>query len=101
MTTVVLTTDVAIRSHMRMQADNTRLDHWHRLGCLAWVHADRSGHARFATGQVGRELGLSVKQVSTAISKAKAKCWIDPCSTARCIVLTGHALNPCEERHVA
>lgn len=100
MTTVILTRDLTVRAHMRMQADNTSLDHWHRLGCLAWVHANEGGHATFATGQIGRELGLNVKQVSNAIAIAAARGWVDTCSTARCLVLAGHALNPCEERHV-
>lgn len=101
MTTVVLAHRATVRAHMRQQADNTKLDHWHRLGCLAWVHADESGHANMTTGQVGRELGLNVNQVSEALATAKHRGWLDPISHARCLVLSGHAGNPCDERHAA
>lgn len=99
MTTIVLTTAVAVRVLMQTMADNYDLDQWHRLGCLAWVHADQYGHARLATGQASRELGLSVNQISEAIATARRRGWLDPSSTARCLVLPGCALNPCEERH--
>lgn len=99
MTTIVLSSTVTVRAQMRVQAENADLDHWHRLGCLAWVHADQHGHARMATGQVARELGLTVKQISAALETARNRGWVDPSSTARCLVLPGCASNPCEENH--
>jgi hypothetical protein len=98
-TTIVLSSTVTVRAQMRVQSENVDLEHWHRLGCLAWVHADQHGHARMATGQAGRELCLSVNQVTDAIAVARRRGWLDPASTARCLVLPGCASNPCEESH--
>lgn len=100
MTTIVLSPTPAVRALMQVQVDNYQLPAWVRLGCLTWVHADhKHGHARMATGQVARELGLTVKQTSATIATARALGFIDDTSTARCLVLLGCGNNPCEERH--
>lgn len=87
------------RTTMDQLARDDRLDHWHRLGCLAWVFAANDGHARLATGQAARELGLTVRQISDALDIARRRGWLDPTSTARCLVLPGCGGHSCEERH--
>lgn len=78
----------------------TSLPGWVRVGCLAWALADtNTGHARFATGELRRVLGLSSSRTSDALAIARMHGWIDPASSARCIVLPGCSLNPCEEQH--
>lgn len=97
--TTTLPASVNARTDMQVQADNDHIEHWHRLGCLARARTDQHGHARMATGQASRELGLSVNQVTDAIAVARRRGWLDPASTARCLVLPGCANNPCEEQH--
>lgn len=88
------------RADMIANAANRYLPIWIRVGCLARVHTDAAGHARFATGQLGRELDdLTPQQISAALATAKARRWIDPTSTARCVVLPDCGRNPCEEKH--
>ncbi|WP_323793810.1 hypothetical protein [Nocardioides sp.] len=99
MTTIVLSSTITARAVHRCQADNVRLDQWQRVGFLAMSLTDQHGHARMATGQIGRELGLSVNQVSDAIATARNRGLLDPASHARCLVLVGCASNPCEENH--
>lgn len=72
---------------------------WVRIGCLAWSLADQTGHARLATGQLRTSLGLSAQQTTDALAVARSRGWIDPCSTARCVVLPGCGPARCEERH--
>lgn len=99
MTAVILARSVSVRVDMRTAADNAKAPHWFRLGALARVHTNEHGHAPMREGQIARELRLTVRQVSNAITSAKAIGWIDPSSTARCLVLPDQALSPCEERH--
>lgn len=72
---------------------------WVRIGCLAWARADLQGHARLGTGQLGRTLGMTPDSVARALRVARDHGWIDPTSTARCLVLPGCASARCEERH--
>jgi hypothetical protein len=88
-----------VRRDMAAQAANQALPTWHRIGCLARAGTNHHGHARFATGQLRRQLHLTAQQTSEALAVAKARGWVDSTSTARCVVLPGHALNPCEENH--
>lgn len=84
---------------MNRSAVTGDLPAWVRVGCAAWATAEPSGHARFGVGQLRRILGLSPQQLTDAIAVARSRGWVDQASTARCIVLPGCSLNPCEERH--
>lgn len=73
---------------------------WLRVGCLAWSRHDGTGHARLATGELGRLLGgLSPAHTSNALAQARDRGWVDACSTSRCIVIPGVGPERCEERH--
>lgn len=99
--TVTLTSPFSARGLMLTLATNPELPTWHRVGCIAWHRADQGGHARFSTGELSRCLGLTRGQVSDALAVARRRGWVDQTSNARCVVLPGCALNPCEERHAA
>lgn len=60
--------------------------HWQQVAFLAWCRGRDNGHANFAQGEIGKMLGLSKTAVSQEIKKAKTFGWLDPSSTARCLV---------------
>lgn len=91
---------VELRTVMRRLARNPVLPTWVRVGCYAWAKADpTTGHATLATSELRRHLHASPQQISEAIARAKTRSWIDPTSSARCLVLPGFGDNPCEEHH--
>ena len=97
--TQALVEPVSVRRINATLAESPHLPGWARLWCLTWAHADQNGHARFATGELARLLRLSAQRTSEALAVARGMGVVDGCSTARCVVLPGHALGPCEERH--
>lgn len=90
---------ISIRETMAGRAEHPSLPAWVRVGCLAWFRAGADGHAPMYAGELARTLNLSRSQVSQALTQARDRGWIDPCSTSRCIVLPGMGAGRCEERH--
>lgn len=90
----------AATSELERQARNHQLPGWARVAYWAQARANEHGHAPAYAGQLRRDLGIdNARDVSRAIRNAKSRRLIDPCSTAACIVLPGHALAPCEAQH--
>ncbi|GAA5153858.1 hypothetical protein GCM10023340_36500 [Nocardioides marinquilinus] len=94
-----LSADVDVRAEWEQQARNDLLPHWVRVVAYTWARADRGGHARLTPGQLGLVLGLGHNATSEAIRTARDRGILDETSSARCLVLAGHRLNPCEARH--
>lgn len=82
------------------QVTNHQLPGWARIWAWCLAYANEWGHARAYPGQLRQALdGASAREVSRAIRLARERGVIDPCSTAACLVLPGHALSPCEASH--
>lgn len=82
------------------QAGSFDLPPWLRVGLWGWGAANEHGHARAYPGQLRRELGIATAdEVSRAVRLARARGLVDACSTSGCLVLPGHALNPCDATH--
>jgi hypothetical protein len=96
-TTLVRTVEVRA-THLEL-AQQASLPAWVRLQCLAWAYAERNGHAPFATTELRQYLGLTPARLSQSLATARGLGWIDPTSTARCLVLPGCGINPCEGIH--
>lgn len=85
---------------LRRQCSNPRFNGEVRLLLWTWGHINRHGHAPAEPGQLLTELQFSSTQtVSNAIEKARRHGLLDECSTARCLVLPGHSLAPCDQIH--
>lgn len=85
---------------LRRQCSNPRIYGELRIALWCWGHHDAHGHAPARPGQLKHELGFSSNTtLSNAIAKARDHGLIDPCSTARCVVLPGHSLAPCDAHH--
>lgn len=85
---------------LRQQCTNTHLPGEIRLALWTWGHINEQGHAPAQPGQLLTELGFSRNtEVSRVIKKARDHGFIDQCSTARCLVLVGHSVAPCEQTH--
>ena len=84
---------------LEQQARNRLLPGWLRVAYWAQAHADEHGHARAYAGDLRRLLGVSTHEVSRAIRLAKDRQLLDACSHAGCLVLPGHAHDPCEADH--
>lgn len=90
-------TAVSVIEH---QASNHNLPGWLRVYFWCLAHADRHGHARAFPGQLRSELTFSsARDVSRALSQARERRLLDPCSTAACLVVPGNAIAPCEADH--
>ena len=96
---ITLTRTVSVRAMMLEQAYQTSLPMWVRIGCLAWACANNHGHAPFSRGELRSWFDLRPATLSQSLTTARRLKWIDPTSTARCLVLPGCGLNPCEETH--
>lgn len=95
-------TPPAATSTVVRQVTNHRLPAWLRLALWGWAHADpATGHARAYPGQLRQALGptTTAREVSRALHLARQRGLIDRCSTASCVVLPGHALDPCDAHH--
>ncbi|MDI6908645.1 hypothetical protein [Nocardioides sp.] len=85
--------------HLEQQVANNQLAAWVRIWVWCQANADDHGHARAYTGELRRLLDTNAREVSRAIRLARERGVIDPCSTAACLVLPGHAIAPCDAHH--
>lgn len=96
-------TDAATAPHTAVahQTRNHRIPAWARVWAWAVANADPiTGHAPCYPGELRRALGdTTAREISRAIRLAKDRRLLDPCSTAGCLVLPGHALAPCPAQH--
>lgn len=84
---------------LERQISNGQLPGWARVWAWCLANHDQHGHARAYPGQIAKALDLTTREVSRAIRLARDHRVIDSCSSARCLVLPGHALAPCEASH--
>lgn len=85
---------------LRRQCTNPHLSGEVRLALWCWGHVNASGHAPARPGQLLTELGFSsMTEVSRVLAKARDHGLIDVVSNARCVVLPGHGLAPCDAIH--
>ena len=89
------TADHPIATHVT----NHHLSAWIRVWVWCLANHNQHGHAPAYLGQLRRELDLPADEVSRAIRLARQHRVIDPCSTAACLVLPGHAIAPCDSTH--
>lgn len=80
-------------------ATNDHLATWIRVWIWCWSNSNPRGHAPAYPGQIRADLGITAPELSRAIRLAREHHVIDPCSTAGCLVLPGHALAPCDATH--
>lgn len=100
MTARTLMTPVDLADAARRQTANAQLPAWARVWAWCLANRDEHGHARAYPGQLRKELDLAnPREVSRAVRLARERRVIDPCSTASCLVLPGHALAPCDATH--
>lgn len=82
------------------QVANHQLPGWARVWAWCLANANEYGHARAYPSQLRQALDLDhAREVSRAIRLARERGVIDQCSTASCLVLSGHSLAPCEANH--
>ena len=94
-----MTTTTSTHDALTRQAHNHRLPAWSRLAYWAQANADHHGHARAYPGELRTLLTTSTHEVSRAIRLAKDRPLLDPTSNAGCLVLPGHAHQPCDAHH--
>ena len=94
------TQPINARKEMAAQVGNPAAPAWFRLWAWTWVHTDTYGHAKATAGELRTAMGLAQPQSLTrALEQARARGLLDAISTARCLVLPGHALAPCPATH--
>lgn len=92
-------TEYTPREALRCQAANPRLPLWVRVCAYAVAHATH-GHARLYTGELrDLEPTASGPAMSDAIRRAVRNGWLDPRSSARCLVLVGAGAGRCGAAH--
>ncbi|GAB3663513.1 hypothetical protein GCM10027596_26780 [Nocardioides korecus] len=77
---------------------NPQLPLWMRVAAYAEAHANRHGHCPLTPEQLHRGIDptLPKSSISEAIRRAITVRWLDPASTARCLILAGY--NPADPR---
>lgn len=100
MTRILLPRLASTPELLREQCRNPRWSGETRLLLWTWGHIQPNGHAPARPGELRAELSFSSPEVlSNTIEKARAHGLLDECSTARCLVLPGHSLAPCDQIH--